>query len=156
MESACSDSILFYAPEGPFGWLSTFSAHQLVIRCEQWPTVEHFFQAQKFTEPVLQRLIKCASSPAEAKALATARKSERRLDWHSVRDQVMLEALRAKFAQHPKLSEALRQTDDRCLVENSLDDWYWGAGANGTGRNRLGELLMLIREELRKSHGHEG
>jgi predicted NAD-dependent protein-ADP-ribosyltransferase YbiA (DUF1768 family) len=39
-------------------------------------------------------------------------------------------------------------TGNEELVENSPYDYYWGVGRNGTGKNRLGILLMKLREEL--------
>jgi ribA/ribD-fused uncharacterized protein len=63
----------------------------------------------------------------------------------------MLTALRAKFDQHPKLREGLLSTGDERLVERSDKDSYWGDGPHGNGRNRLGELLMQVRAELREA-----
>jgi N-glycosidase YbiA len=34
------------------------------------------------------------------------------------------------------------------LIENTSTD-YWGCGTNKTGRNKLGQILMEVREELR-------
>ena len=36
------------------------------------------------------------------------------------------------------------------LVENSKIDSYWGIGKKGTGKNKLGKLLMKIRKECNK------
>jgi ribA/ribD-fused uncharacterized protein len=60
----------------------------------------------------------------------------------------MLAALRKKFAAE-KLHDLLLSTGDRPLVEASPFDYYWGCGRSGTGKNRLGELLMQTRTELR-------
>ena len=35
------------------------------------------------------------------------------------------------------------------LVENAPGDAYWGVGKDGNGKNRLGVLLMEVREWLR-------
>jgi hypothetical protein len=35
-------------------------------------------------------------------------------------------------------------------VENSPTDDYWGCGAHGGGRNKLGKILMSVRDELRR------
>jgi predicted NAD-dependent protein-ADP-ribosyltransferase YbiA (DUF1768 family) len=35
------------------------------------------------------------------------------------------------------------------LVEHTARDSYWGDGGDGSGRNRLGHLLMQLRAELR-------
>jgi ribA/ribD-fused uncharacterized protein len=61
----------------------------------------------------------------------------------------MSKALRAKFAA-PALKTLLLSTGERPLVEDSPYDRYWGAGKDGRGKNRLGALLMELRDELRK------
>jgi predicted NAD-dependent protein-ADP-ribosyltransferase YbiA (DUF1768 family) len=72
-----------------------------------------------------------------------------RADWERVKDEIMLEALRAKFSQNPDLRSKLLATAPASLVEHTKNDRYWADGGDGTGRNRLGELLMQVREELR-------
>jgi ribA/ribD-fused uncharacterized protein len=60
----------------------------------------------------------------------------------------MFQALREKFLSDKKLLNALIDTGNAKLVENSPYDYYWGVGRNGTGKNRLGELIMMLREVL--------
>jgi N-glycosidase YbiA len=60
----------------------------------------------------------------------------------------MLGALRAKFTQHLNLRARLLATGDARLVEHTTRDTYWADGGDGTGRNRLGDLLMRMRAEL--------
>jgi hypothetical protein len=61
----------------------------------------------------------------------------------------MLEAVRAKFTQHDDLKAILLGTGDAKLVEHTENDSYWGDGGDGSGKNRLGQLLMQLRTELR-------
>ena len=77
------------------------------------------------------------------------RKRPLRPDWEAVKEQVMLEVLRAKFTQHEDLKAVLLGTGDAKLVEHTEKDSYWGDGGDGSGKNRLGLLLMQLREELR-------
>jgi ribA/ribD-fused uncharacterized protein len=60
----------------------------------------------------------------------------------------MLHALRCKFAD-PELQVLLLSTGLRTLIENSPHDSYWGCGRDGKGENRLGVILMRVREDLR-------
>jgi N-glycosidase YbiA len=71
-----------------------------------------------------------------------------RADWDTARADVMLHALREKFAAEP-LKQLLLGTELRPLIEASPSDSYWGCGRSGRGRNRLGQLLMQVRAELR-------
>jgi len=148
--SQTHSTISFYHSDQPWGILSNFSRHAVFLRDRVWPTVEHFYQAQKFVGTEHEEAIRCCRSPMLAKQraseLATA---TRRQDWALVKEEVMLEGLRAKFGQHPDLREILLSTEDRILVEHTKNDGYWGDAGNGTGRNRLGQLLMQVRTELR-------
>jgi hypothetical protein len=44
---------------------------------------------------------------------------------------------------------AIREAGAAKLVEQTDRDSYWGDGGDGSGKNRLGHLLMRLREELR-------
>lgn len=85
---------------------------------------------------------------------AQARREDRRLrlrgDWEGVKDRIMEEVVRAKFAQNPELLEMLIATGCRELVEgNRWHDSYWGVDLRtGIGDNHLGLILMKVREEL--------
>jgi predicted NAD-dependent protein-ADP-ribosyltransferase YbiA (DUF1768 family) len=35
------------------------------------------------------------------------------------------------------------------LIEAAPNGYSWGCGASGTGKNRLGKILMEVRESLR-------
>jgi ribA/ribD-fused uncharacterized protein len=54
-----------------------------------------------------------------------------------------------KFQTHPDLAELLLSTGDEPIVENAPGDYYWGCGKDGSGRNRLGQILMDVRAKLR-------
>lgn len=60
----------------------------------------------------------------------------------------MLDALRAKFGQHPELRALLLATGSAELVEHTAIDTYWADGGDGSGKNMLGVLLMRVRDEL--------
>ena len=73
-----------------------------------------------------------------------------RKDWDEVKLDVMYKALMAKFMEHKRLRELLVSTGDRKLIEHTYNDSFWGDGG-GSGQNHLGELLMKVREGLRKT-----
>ena len=58
----------------------------------------------------------------------------------------MHEAVLARFTQYADLRETLLGTGESLLVEHTENDAYWG---DGSGKNRLGQILMQEREELR-------
>ncbi len=143
--------IHFYHSDQPWGELSNFSRHAVFAGGRVWPTVEHFYQAQKFVGTPHDEAIRRCQTPMLAKKRAAALAEERREDWPTVKEDVMLEGLRAKFGQHPDLADRLLSSGDRVLVEHTRDDTYWGDGGDGTGKNQLGHLLMQVREELRRT-----
>jgi ribA/ribD-fused uncharacterized protein len=143
------DTIQFYAANDPNGFLSNFYAAPIEIDGLTWPTTEHYYQAQKFADPTRQAAIHAAPTPGVAKQIAWADDTGLHSDWQAVRDEVMLVALRAKFTQHPALRDQLLATGDAMLVEHTHLDSYWADGGDGSGQNKLGLLLMQVRDELR-------
>jgi ribA/ribD-fused uncharacterized protein len=114
-----------------------------------WPTVENYYQAQKFADPELRKKIRKAEKPIIAKNLADKNKAAMRADWDAVKDEVMYRAVRCKFASHPELKAMLLATDDEEIIEAVPTDTYWGVGRDGTGQNKLGKIIARIRDELR-------
>jgi len=48
--------------------------------------------------------------------------------------------------QNKILFEKLIGTGNNLIVEHTVHDSYWGDGGDGSGKNRLGHLLMELRE----------
>jgi len=142
-------TINFYSTSGEYGCFSNFSRHTVFLRGKRWPTSEHFFQAMKFEGTEHEEQVRMAKKPSEAAAMGRDRKRPLRRDWESVKDQIMLKAVRAKFTQHEDLKATLLATVDAKLVEHTENDNYWGDGGDGSGKNRLGQILMKVRDELR-------
>jgi ribA/ribD-fused uncharacterized protein len=153
-------AIQFYSTKGAYGAFSNFAAYPIVLRGKTWPTSEHYFQAQKFAGTPHEKEVRLAKSPMVAARMGRSRQRPLRSDWESVKDAVMLDAVRAKFAQHADLRRLLLATGDTPIVEHTANDRYWGDGGDGRGRNRLGTILMQVREELRAqaeaADGHPG
>lgn len=118
----------------------------------EFPTVEHWFQAHKAREWESFAYILSAPTPGEAKR--RGRRINPRDDWDQMREDVMRYGLRMKFEQNPDLAQKLMATRDEDLQEgNSWGDMYWGRIRRPEdqvwmGANRLGELLMELRDEL--------
>lgn len=73
-----------------------------------------------------------------------------RPDWEAVKEDIMREAVTAKFTQHADLRRLLLETGDAELVEHTENDRYWADGGDGSGLNRLGAILMEVREKLKQ------
>lgn len=143
------NTIKFYRINEPYGGFSNFSPHPFELKGVIWPTSEHYFQAQKFAGTEHEEAIRRTKSPMIAARMGRDRKRPLRKNWEQVKEQVMREALAAKFEQHPELRQELIETGDARLIEHTINDRYWGDGGDGTGKNRLGQLLMELRTALR-------
>ena len=148
-----ANTILFYSKLDDWYELSNVYPQGFEEEGVYWPSVEHYFQAMKFSgddNAAYREQIRVAPTTGIAKDLGRTKTRNLRADWDDVRDSVMLHALRRKFA-HQKLANVLLSTGTAQLAENSPSDYYWGIGKTGQGTNRLGQLLMQVREELRQS-----
>src|SRR5947209_15682708 len=142
--------IYFYsALEEPYGCFSNFSPHGVDLDGSWWPTVEHFFQAQKFAGTPYVEAIRRAGTPKRAKELGWNRSQPLRADWEEVKDEIMRCALLRKFELHTGIRGVLLSTGEEELTENAPSDYYWGCGRDGSGKNMLGRILMEVRAELR-------
>lgn len=141
--------ISFYSTTGEYGCFSNFSKHAVHMKGKRWATTEHFFQAQKFAGTEHEEDVRKCKTAREAANLGRSRKLPLRRDWESAKDQIMLEAVRAKFSQHEGLKAILLGTGEAKIVEHTENDSYWGDGGDGSGKNRLGQILMQVRKELR-------
>jgi len=95
-------------------------------------------------------------SPYKCKQLA--KKLGSNTEWKRSQENVMATGCKAKFEQNPNLLEFLLKTRGRQLVEARADDKFWGSGLKHNdkkllgdkwpGKNRLGRILMQVRDEL--------
>ena len=76
--------------------------------------------------------------------------AEMRADWDSVKEDVMYKGLKFKFTQDEVLRQSLLCTEGFELIEYApWGDTYWGVDKEYNGQNRLGVLLMRLRDELK-------
>jgi predicted NAD-dependent protein-ADP-ribosyltransferase YbiA (DUF1768 family) len=59
------------------------------------------------------------------------------------------EAIRAKFEQNEEERAKLLATQGATLIQRTRNDAYWGVPEAATeGENKMGKILMLVRDEL--------
>lgn len=131
--------------KGKHYFLSNFYSAPVTYNGHSFLNNEAAFQAAKCPERVREF---CSLNPSEAKRLG--RRVHLRDDWESIKDDVMYEICKAKFSQNPELADKLISTGSAKLIEgNTWGDRVWGV-CNGLGENRLGNILMQIRDELKE------
>ena len=101
--------------------------------------------------PQIQEKIRQIVSPMDAALEGRNRQNPLRPDWEEVKDEVMLQALRMKFSQNPDIAKELMATGDAIIIEHTRNDAYWADGGDGSGKNKLGLLLMKVRKELKNA-----
>jgi ribA/ribD-fused uncharacterized protein len=132
-------------PESPFG---TFAAFGFELEGKVWPTVEHYFQGMKFSDGAHQERVRTAATPAQARKLGRKRNKGLRRDWKEVRQTIMTRGVYTRCRTHPELADALLETGDQKIVENSNFDYFWGCGRDRRGDNAYGRVLMNVRAKL--------
>ena len=131
---------------GEHSFLSNYWPSPIRWEGDDYPTVEHAYQAAKCLDPVARGGIRDAPTPGDARRLG--REVSLRPGWQRQRFHVMRQLLEVKFTSDPELRAKLLATEGAVLVEgNTWGDTYWGT-CNGRGANHLGRLLMDLREQL--------
>jgi len=109
---------------GYYGFLSNFYMQPVLYQGKEWPSSEHAYQAMKTEDTKLQERIRKLPEPRTAKSIG--KNVKLRADWESIKDNFMLEILRAKFSD-TSLKEKLLSTRGEYLQEgNTWHDNYWG------------------------------
>jgi N-glycosidase YbiA len=143
--------IYFYKADRPHGYLSNFSRHPIELDGYLWPTVEHYYQAQKFAGTnfcFLMSEIRAAPKPEAAAAIGRCADYAPSADWGGRKLAVMKRAVEAKFTSHRELQQLLLATGKALIVEDSPVDYFWGCGEDRSGLNHLGQILMDVRATL--------
>lgn len=97
--------------------------------------------------------------PLKAYSLAKKIRGFDEARWNLCREEIVYNALRAKFAGSRELASALAATGNSIIVYANAKDAFLGAGLSETdenitkpenhrGENRLGKMLMKLRDEL--------
>jgi len=116
-------------------------------------------KAKLFEDENVKGAILAAEHPRDQKKLGRAVTPFDADIWNQNADQIVYDASFAKFTQNPHLKEQLLATQGSTMVEASPFDRIWGIGlsaknpkaqnrATWRGRNRLGEILTKVREDI--------
>lgn len=161
-------------------FLSNFYAVPIVYGDRMYPSVEHAYQHQKFSQHVphslnpfiLEKIQEAVRTQGYGfvlenvdalfsslvvnaytiKIVADVLRNNgyEKQDWVDERVRVMIELLLLKFSDE-EMRRRLSETEGKLLVEgNDWRDTLWGF-CEGQGRNLLGRILMNIREKQKAS-----
>lgn len=140
------------------------SPYRIVIGDEVWKTAEAYFQSLRFApDDSIRETIRIQKSPITAKMVAKQNISRMVVEPMSEQDvENMRTTLRLKFkCNQIPLEENLLLTGTRTIIEDCTgrtkgSGAFWGAYElpNGLlyGQNKLGKLLMELRNELKEKN----
>ncbi len=136
-------------------YLSPYTAHAIEINDKVYPTLEHAYQCQRYTDEAIIEEIRAAHSPVKAWEISSKYKHiqipEFRLDEHKLKVMKMLMELKAE--QHEEIQTMLIDSKNLNIVKHIVTyppgDGFWDDGEDGEGLNHIGKIWMEIREKLR-------
>ncbi|WP_270573785.1 NADAR family protein [Bacillus glycinifermentans] len=132
---------------GKYYFLSNFYSAPVMYQGITYQNNEAAFQAMKVTDKSIH--LEFSELPPNL-AKRKGRRVKLRPDWEEVKETFMYEIVKAKFEQNDHLKNKLLQTGESILIEgNTWGDKIWGV-CNGVGENKLGKILMKVRDELKR------
>ena len=131
-----------------YAFLSMFFDRQIVFNDLTYKNAEAAYQAQKTDNEAMRKKF-TRLLPTEA--IRRAEKLPLRDDWDSIKDEALYQINKTKFSD-AALRQKLIETRQEELI-NAINYTDERGVFNGNGENKLGKVLMKIREEL--SHGEE-
>lgn len=132
-------------------FLSNFYEYPIYYNKLVFCNAEAAFQAQKvINEKDQYKFINLNASQARK----LGKTVQLRKDWEEIKDNVMYEIVKRKFTINKELQQKLLETKEEELIEgNWWHDTYWGVDSKtGIGQNKLGKILMKVREEVKNNN----
>ena len=142
---------------------SNFYKSEFMVNGVKFDCVERGFmycKSKLFGDEEISKRILESKDIVEVKRLGgKVRNFDEKL-WNEKKEKYMFLLVLSKFSNNERLKEMLLNSGNKEIVECSVFDKEWGCGIgvdrffeNGCelkGKNKLGKVLMKVREELRK------
>lgn len=154
--------ICFHNPDEENGYLSNWYHSAFLIDDVEYTSMEQYMMYQKaihFQDISIAEDILATQDVAQIKKLGRRVSGYNDHIWSGIRQIVVYEGLKAKFAQNDNLRKQLVETQDAILAECAVKDCVWGIGLSmhdpnrlnleqWRGKNLLGYTLMMVRDGL--------
>lgn len=141
-------ALYFYDIYGKYGCFSNYSEYPFELDGWEWLTSEHYYQAQKFIGTEHYHQIRQTKTAKDAAKIGRDRSLPLRNNWRTIKIEIMEYAVLTKFSTHKNIRQTLLETGEEELIENAPRDYFWGCGADRSGLNMFGKVLMKVRNEL--------
>ena len=136
-----------YRFEGKYGFLSPYHHSMITVDDLRYRDSVSAFLSMLCARREEKKLLSQMSGTQAVQFWQDAAKPE---IWEKLRENAMLTVQRLKFQQHPDLATRLAATGEANLIYGS-DDLFWGEDLyRCEGENRLGRILMAIRDEIKR------
>ncbi len=144
---------LYFSRHDEHNLLGSADLHPYTLDGHEWPTVEHYYQANLYKDEAVQTKIRALPSAQAVIALTEGFFSKlkwtgKHADWKKRRQVLMTRAFYTQCKTYPNIAQALLETGDQKLVESSAYDHFWGCGRDRRGENTYGKVLMNVRAKL--------
>lgn len=110
----------------------------------RYPTLRKAYHAHRTNDLTLKAHV--INSPSDTRFRELVPTEKERPDWPMLRERVLYRLLKQKFS-NPGLRQRLLATGTAELIHIDNEDRFWGQSVTGDGENRLGVLLMRLRDE---------
>ncbi|MGN0280581.1 MAG: NADAR family protein [Lachnospiraceae bacterium] len=154
--------ICFHNPDEENGYLSNWYYSDFSIDDVEYTSMEQYMMYQKairFQDISIAEEILATQDVAQIKELGRSVSGYNDNIWSGIRQIVVYEGLKAKFAQNNNLRRQLVETKTAILAECAVKDCVWGIGLSmhdpnrlnlkqWRGKNLLGYTLMMVRDGL--------
>lgn len=137
-------------------YFSPYTAHAIEVDGVVFPTVEHAYQCQRYTDEKIIKEIIAARSPVKAWETSCKYKKFQIPEFkdENYKLKVMKSLMVLKAQQHEEIRKALLNSGDLEIVKHILTyppgDGFWDDGEDGAGLNHMGRMWMEIRDELKQ------
>jgi ribA/ribD-fused uncharacterized protein len=145
------------ASEGDYKEFSSFFKSPFAYEGKEYISLANFFHSCKFagTDDDFAEEIRIQKNPALTRAKASSKDHAPNARWESDKVDLMRIGIVAKFSMNSALCRKLLATGD-ARIESTIEEemrvkGFWSIGEDGTGANRMGKLLMSVRDEFRSS-----
>lgn len=138
--------------QGIYRFLSNFWPVQIEYKGRVFHNVENAFHSEKSDDKNFKDFCAQESNPRIVKK-QQREMIELRPDWERIKEKIMLDLTRIKF-QNIELQKKLLETRNEYIQEgNTWNDTFWGVDLDsGKGKNKLGKIIMQVRDEIKESH----
>ncbi len=155
--------VFFWKTSEKHGCFSNwYTGAEFIHQGKKMKTSEHAMmwgKAMLFNDLKIAEEILKSKTASDVKALGRKVKGFDKDKWEANCQQIVYEACKDKFMQHPKLLSLLLETKGQTLVESSPYDSIWGTGLNERdckkispekwpGTNYLGKVLTKLRDDI--------